>query len=304
MSLLFAGIRLFNFTGTTNRLPVKLPQGVVPPRNQVPPSVCPVSINWLPMWVADGSTATRLGVTVNLQAASVQSSILDRIASVKIDNTGSDCSIYVEFPDTGDVINCPPNCSVTYPCLTNNLVANIYAIGLLATFIPRTKLFFYNISLPPSNDFEISQAIELWRASPVIPRGDFANTRLGPPALGDQIATAVCDLTTATNSIVIPHIASGRLYITSIYVAVAYLVNNAGTAFGLANVQQQFTANLLVSVPWAAPAAANFDFRTQVLYQQSGMNLNLDATLDVLYHNNTGITAGVAHTIITYTQQP
>src|SRR4051812_46608729 len=98
MSQSFAGIRTFAFRGATYRLPVKLPQGVKVPSNQVPPSVAPIGIDWLVYYALAGNSPVNLGIDVNLQASSVQASILDRIASVKIDNTGSQNPVYVYFP--------------------------------------------------------------------------------------------------------------------------------------------------------------------------------------------------------------
>lgn len=187
MSISFSGIPTLALKGVTSRFPVTLPQGASKPPNFFPPSVVPVTIDWNVYWQILHNVSN-VGVNCNLQAASVMASILDRIASVKIDNTGSPNSVYVVFDDTKDVIACPPNAAVTFPCLTNLLQATVYIEGLTPGFIPTTRIFFYNIVLPPSVDYEVNQSINLQKASPSISRGTtLLNTNYEPPALGDQL---------------------------------------------------------------------------------------------------------------------
>lgn len=296
----FSGITVLPFQGVTYRLPVKLPQGVAVPANQVPPSICPVAIDWTIYWQLLNNPSN-VGVSVNLQASSVYSSILDRIASVKIDNTGSNCSIYVQFPDTGDVINCPPNCSVTFPCLTNNLIANIYAKDLLTGFIPTTKIYFYNAVLPPAVDFEVSQSVALYRSSPSLVRGGFANLDLGPPALGDQTIFCVVALASVGETLLLPAQPSGRFYITGCEISVV-VPTFPNTEVIFAQVRQDVTLNIIFNAPILA--TPNPPLNVQTIFRQSGMNINLDATLRITYHNNTGISGGSAYVTLIYTYQP
>lgn len=250
MSNNFAGIAAFPFRGATYRLPVRLPQGVVFPNNQVPPSVCPVLIDWNVYWQLSGNRSS-VAVELNLQAASVQASILDRIASVKIDNTGSANSVYVQFDDTGDVVSCPPNCSVTFPCLTNLLNARMVVLGLTAGFIPTTRFFFYNMSLPPAVDYEISQSIQLQKASPTITRGNsILNTNFGTPALGDQLfssealfANVIGATTPLWNT---PYAAGTFLYLTGISIR-GIGVSNAASAVARIAIESTGVAGILIS---------------------------------------------------------
>jgi hypothetical protein len=304
----FAGIATFGFQGTTFRLPIALPQGTVTPPNQVPPSICPVTIDWnLYFQLAGGAEAetpvTAVGVSINLQAASVQASILDRIASVKIDNTGSPNSVYVQFPDTGDVVNCPPNCSVTFPCLTNLLQANVYILGLEPDVIPTTRIFFYNVVLAPAVDYELDQSIALWLASPSITRGDtILNENYGTPALGDQIVSVNANLGVIGTTQILPPQESGFYYITSICLTIT---GAAATDGAVSKALLQFAdGNTLIDQTFFAMDTSLFDATNGIisLYQMSGLNLKFDATQALNYINNVALPAsGFATASITLT---
>lgn len=280
MSNNFTGTTTANYRGTTYRLPVKLPQGIITPPGRVQPSVCPVTIDWVVYWQAAGNPAN-MGVFVNLQAASVQASILDRIASVKIDNTGSQNSVYVLFEDTGDVINCPPNCSVTYPCLTNLLNAKIIATGLTAGFIPTTKIYFYNIELPPSVDYEVSQSVSLWKASPSITRGNtILNTNFGVPALADQFQSPSLPLSPIGNTVGLwgtPY-PSGFIYVNSFILTVGNMYSNGTSEFGQIVVESTGISGILFQPAFQSPATIAERTYNQIITQNHGMNLKLDAT--------------------------
>lgn len=252
MSQSFGGITVLPYQGTTFRLPVKLPQGTAVPANQVPPSVCPVNIIWNNYWQLLGQPSS-VGVAVNLQAASVQASILDRIASVKIDNTNSPNSVFVQFPDTNDVIVCPPFALVTMPVLTNLLNANIYIEGLTAGNIPTTNIFFYNVLYAPSIDYQVNQGINLGIASPAISRVTTElNQNFAPFALGDQFAFDIINIAGNATSLIFSGIpaSGGSLYITAMQV---FLSMNTGAAG--ANIQLQFGQNGAQGIIWAQSVA-------------------------------------------------
>lgn len=301
----FSGIAVFGYQGTTWRLPVKLPQGVAAPANQVPPSICPVTIDWNLYWQLGGNPSS-VGVSINLQAASIQASILDRIASVKIDNTGSSCSVYVQFPDTGDVINCPPNCSVTFPCLTAVLNANIYAVGLQVGFIPVTRVFFYNIVLPPAVDPEINQGVSLYKASPTITRGNtLYNENYGVPALGDQLFSSNAINLQIINSTVplwgTPY-ASGFLYINSLQINAYTLINNVAGGFEMV-IESTGLAGNLITVGYLATTAVQIGVSV-LLGPLTNLQVKLDATQTWRLRSVTGPNTGNAQIISSFTQSP
>lgn len=306
MSQTFGTVTVLPYQGTTFRLPVKLPQGVVVPPNQVPPSVCPVNIIWNNYWQLAGQPS-QIGVAINLQAASVQASILDRIASVKIDNTHSSCPVYVWFPDTNDVVTCPPNTAVTMPCLTNLLNAVIIAEGLTAGNIPTTTVFFYNVVLQPSVDAEINNAVALWLASPTISRGTtILNTLYGTPALGDQMVNKTFTLTNEATSQVLPVQPSGFYYLTSIYIRIVEVWDNSVPAVGSIRLTPNSGINDVIFTFFFIPTLAQFTAAPAdtIAYNQSGLNIKLDATQGMVFVNNLSAASGTCTITISYTYQP
>lgn len=282
----FSGVAFFGYQGTVARFPVKLPQGVLPPINRPQPSVVPVTINWNLYWQL-AFNVPNVGVEINLQAASVQAVVLDRIASVKIDNTGCSNSVYVRFPDTGDVINCPPNCSVTFPCLTGNIQAEIIALGLTPGFITRTRVFFYNVDLTPAVDYEVSQAVSLYKASPSITRGNtILNTNFGTPALGDQLSTAALSMSIPGSVARLwgtPY-ATGFIYVNNIE---AYVFNvTAGGQFGI-SVESTGAAGQLFDISGISQSS---EYKN--VLDMSGMNIKLDATQTWQIHNENTLVNG------------
>lgn len=297
----FAGITTLPFAGVTFRLPVKLPQGVVVPPNQVPPSVCPINIVWNNYWQLAGQPDS-VGVSINLQAASVQASILDRIASVKIDNTDSPNSIFVLFPDTGDCITAPPYTVVTMPVLTNGLLAIVYVEGLTAGTIPYTNIFFYNVIFPPSIDPQLNQTLQLQKASPVITRGTtIYNENYGTPALGDQLYTSPALLadgnTGAKQGVWGAPYASGFLYIQSVVINAASLYDGGTSALPELKVFNEI-GDVFVDVVGAVnttPVSQNF-------LNLTGMNIKLDATRFWTIEVIGTVTFGIWQMFSSYTQ--
>ena len=137
------------------------------------PTVQPCSILAKFDWLADygaGTANPNVNVLVNclaVQGAGAQAPI-DSIRSVKIDNTGNAYAVYVTFPDTTDAIVAPANTMVWEPVVTNQPIANIYLIGAQDAGLGTTNVYFCNFFVPPYVNAEISQAVALAKASPII----------------------------------------------------------------------------------------------------------------------------------------
>lgn len=95
-------------------------------------------------WVSYGAAVNaRLGVKINLQQASGKvGSVINRIEGVVIDNTASEVNIYVRFEDTGYVVTCPPNSTVSVFALTNLKEATVYGDGFALNSAPQTNVYF------------------------------------------------------------------------------------------------------------------------------------------------------------------
>lgn len=240
----------------------------------------------------------------------MQAQILDRIASVKIDNIGSSAPIYVLFPDTGDVIACQPNSSVTFPCLTNLLSAIVYATGLIPGFIPVTRVYFYNVDLPPSVDPEIGQALSLHKASPIITRGTtIFNQNYGVPALGDQFHSSGGLSLTGPNSVGLwntPY-ASGFLYITHLVVNSYGMIPTGappGAAF-LCDIILESTgiSGTLIDINFNSSANGTTSAGVVALLDITGQ-IKLDATQTWQMRLVAPAPNGFAQAISTFTQGP
>ena len=264
-----------NYIGTVSRYPIRQSSGYRPlPNELVPPSVVPVFIDWNVYWTA-ANFAADVAVEVNLQAASVQASILDRIALVKIDNTGSPVPVYIWFKDTNDVVTCPPNAAIAVPVLTNNLTATILTQGLTAGNIPQVRVFFANVILPPILDPEINQSMQLWKASPSITRGsNIFNTNFGMPALGDQsinYSYKTVAIGVAQNNKWGSPYPSGFIYLTHVNFTVAVLP--AASATLVMNVESTGVSGILYTFECAWT-----QWETLNVLNLSAMNIKLDAT--------------------------
>lgn len=252
MSQNFSTIAQYPFQGVAARTPVQTPNGWrlnVNARDA--PGLVPVNIDWNLYWQLAGNPAN-VGVNINLQAASVQATILDRILAVKIDNLGSPTPVYVYFPDTGDTVACSANESVIMPVFTNNLNAVIFAIGLTAGNIPKTRIFFLNFAPPPNLDPEIANAVALWKASPSITRGNqILNTNFGTPALGDQTIQKNLLLSAVANQSInlLPVMASGFYYFTNLIIK-GYVSSSAQACDAI--VESTGAAGILFDIPFGS----------------------------------------------------
>lgn len=300
MSRNFAGFPSVAYRGTTYRFPVKQPSGTMPIPNSVPPSVCPIFIDWNVYWQLLGGNQENIGVDINIQASSVQASILDRIASVKIDNTNSPNSVYVYFGDTSDVVTCPPYSVVTFPCLTNLLTASVFITGLVQGQIPQTQIFFYNSLMPPAVDPEQNFSVSLFKASPSIQIGtSLRNNQFAPAALGDQLAQVAISMTVSgLTGLLLPAQASGSYYITSITLSVVGLANTT-TVQGFLDI-----INSLGTIVFRQSLIASAQFSGILFSVAGGMNLRWDATQSWSLRNVTGFTAGGGQVTVTYTYSP
>lgn len=305
MSQSFGTVTLLPFQGTTFRLPVKLPQGVKVPGGRVPPSVCPVSIDWNLYWQLAQQPAN-IGVAVNLQASSVMASILDRIASVKIDNSASSVPVYVWFPDTNDVVTCAPFTVVTFPCLTNLLTCNIIALGLTAGFIPQCRVFFYNVELPPAVDAEINQAAALYKASTDIPffNGNLKSAGYDTPALGDQAFSTQYPMVSSNPQTVLPAKPRGQWRLTHLTAnIVGVAAANPNTLIGSFSFQAGITGLTFFSADYIYNNSTSVTLY-QPIFNLQGMQLKLDATVPYQVTNTTQMGQGTCRTNLVVSYLP
>lgn len=275
----FAGIPTQNYIGTFFRLPVRQTQGRPSPPNLFPPSVVPANFNWLVYWTA-ALQPESVGVNCNLQAQSQSGAIMDRIAAVKIDNTGSVSPVYIYFPDTGDVVACPPNATVVENVFTNSLSCVVYAKELQANFIPSSNVWFYNLPQEPFLDPEANFVIPSYKASPVIQRGNtILNSSYGVPALGDQFYQGALSLSPGG---LLPNLwgtpyADGFIYLTNLVLLASIVQGAVGQPPAIAGFLIESTGPSGSLFQCLYGYNANVQLNQQLLLM-TGMNLKLDAT--------------------------
>jgi hypothetical protein len=98
-------------------------------------------------------------------------------------------------------ISVAPATSDWFPAVTQDLLVQVFAEGLVVGQIPTTQIMFTNVLVNPYSDPELNFAIGQALASPSIARGsNIFNTNFGIPALGDQTINYV-DTIINTNAV-------------------------------------------------------------------------------------------------------
>lgn len=264
----------------------------------VDPKTVGIVIDWSLYGV--GSSLPALGVNVNLQAGQAVSAPLDRIMSVKIDNTDSAIAVFVYFSDTADRVVCGPYAQVTVPVMTGLLGCTIYGIGFVTGQLPITRVQLFNI-LPPVVDNLIEKQFTFpqWKASPSIPRnGETIYTAgFGSPALGDQTLNVSYDLTTtnAVNLFATPR-DFGQIIINSLYLTLLSLDNGSAVNRNLTfeNTDGDILYNWLYRVTTTERDIPGY-------FQLQGGNVVIDATKEWELVNSAAVTLGLALLTISYT---
>jgi hypothetical protein len=275
----FAGIATLPFQPAVIGVPLDL---ATP--SKYPPTVVPISVNWLVPWQQAGNPAS-VGVLLNLEMGTGgQRPPLDKIQSVYVDNYNSSVPVYVVFPSTGFTITAPPGTSTWYPVITNNLVVEVFVIGLTAGFIPTTGIWFSNVIMQPYSDAEINQTIVQNLASAAITRGStIYNTNFGIPALGDQTAqyNGTANAAVLFNNLWGTPLASGFIYLTNVtFDVLGY--NSGAASSGLATmdffIESTGVAGILYTFsPRVRLAGANTVYPIFNVCSITG-NIKLDAT--------------------------
>ena len=275
MSQSFAGVAVNNYVGKLFTLPLgwgqKLP-------NRQDPSITLITIPWTIYWLAAWQ-ASQAGVAINLQSNSVYSGIIDRIETVKIDNTGNISPITVIFPDTLDAVTCPANTIIIAPAFTNGNQAVVYAQGLEAGYIGSTQIAFANRVIPPSYDPNQIMNLPQHVGSQIVQRNftQLVTPGYGPPALGDQADTHLLDWNATGQRAILwgtPRVDFKFIYLTNIFVN-GIAMQSAAPGGATQNIQSTGAAGILFSWTVAFGNAFSPDF---TLCSLQGCNLKLDAS--------------------------
>jgi hypothetical protein len=275
-------------------------------KSSFPPTVVPVTIDWTKQFSISNSSPN-VGVEFNLLTSAVKQQI-DIIQSVYIDNTNSPIPIYVHFPSTGMTISVAPATSDWFPAVTQDLLVQVFALGLVVGQIPMTQIMFTNVLVNPYSDPELNFAIAQGLASPSITRGNsIFNTNFGIAALGDQTINFVDTIQASTANGTVLHDnlfdtpQAGFIYLTHIDVSG---INNSA----------ELVRWSLNSVASGGTTLYTFDsnhiqanqFSTHL--RLSAMNIKFDASktwrLQVINNNLSGTNLLVIETTLVWTENP
>lgn len=201
-----------------------LPMQFCTPVNDTPKMV-PLVFNWASYGVsqADPSIGTQIDLTQGTTPP------IKQIRGVYIDNTGSEASIFVYFPDTGHIITCAPYSTSFAPVLTNGLVAGILARGFATDTAAQTRIFLLNTPVNPGVSAELNVVYPQWRASPQISRGQNIYTSgFAIPAIGDQWNQGLLTQPNGTTTVPLfgsPYTQGGLITLTDMW---AVVTNQSG----------------------------------------------------------------------------
>lgn len=278
------------------QVPYKLTPVAWPVRIFDPPTIkpvsCQLSFNWL-VYFAALNGAPNIAVEININSGgTAQGGVMDKVVTVKIDNSNSAVPILVNFPDSGDTVSCPPQSIVTLPVNTNGTRAFVIAQGLSVGFTPQTLVTFYNYFIPPSIDPVLQLTYPQWLGSPTIQRNtnQILTPGFGSPALGDQTVQYHFAMD-AINTIPIfgtPR-PSGFIYITGIDVKLFLLVAG-GTSEQLGSLFAESTGSAGILYEWNYYVVLPSSIYS--IYSTYGMNIKIDATQTWRLRNTVDIPTG------------
>jgi hypothetical protein len=249
-------------------------------KSSYPPTVIPVDINWADIQAKIGGVPlqTDIGVSFNLLTGATKSQI-DIIQSILIDNTASPNPLYVHFPSTGMTISVAPATADWFPAITEDLLVQVFILGLTPGQVPRTQIFFTNVLINPFSDPEQNFSVSQGLVSAAVSRGNnIFNTNFGIPALGDQTIN-FCDTfnqhTGGAGTVLHDHLfntpTTGFVYLTHVDINAQ---GNSGHTFGWSIDAVNSGGTVLYTF------LSRFPTGIESFIDLSSMNIKLDATLN------------------------
>lgn len=156
----------------------------------IPPATVPLNFVWNNYFSKYGYA--NFSIPINLTGNSPLVGLLDKVRTVKIDNTDSPVFVSVFFLDTGDIVTCAPYSVQTQPVFTNGQSALVIAEGLDSDIgTAQTTVYLSNIWVYPSAQIEKQLTFPQFVGSTSIQRANAVSPGYGPPALGDQMDNGI-----------------------------------------------------------------------------------------------------------------
>jgi hypothetical protein len=280
---IFQGIPVQNFIGQFYNQPAISGNTGFFGQPTLPPSTVPALFNW----ISYGASFQNPNIAVLLQTINLQGArqLLDSIRSVRIDNTGNNVPVYVQFPDTQFTVVAPPNTIVQENVITAQYNALVVAEGFAGSSpsqVGSTAVFFNNFFLQVLNEQEIAQELTLQLASSTITRGNsIYQQNYGVPALGDQFISPISiGLTGAPLPVTVFDFNEGFIYLTELVMS----VNAAESQAGAGSVAELFfestgIAGIFAEVPFTIiPIGGNSSFVSYSEIFRANGQYKLDGT--------------------------
>lgn len=264
--------------------------------------VVPIILNWAAYGVS--SVVESIGVSVNFIGQGATASLIPRLAMVYIDNTNSAVPVYVRFNDSQQIIVAQPYSTGWYPCLTNTFSATIFATGFVTGQIPITQLLFSDTFVPPFSALELQQTQVLYKASRSITRGTtIYNQDFTVPAIGDQTTQTQLYVGMANTAAVMgtPYADPYKyLYLTNLTVTTVRVEDATARQFEF-YLESTGIAGILYDWILFCPSGSQENVN---LYQQSGMNIKLDAQQTWRVRNTQSMRNGFINFLFTFSVNP
>lgn len=252
--------------------------------------VVPLMLNWLSYGAS--SNVPNINVAVDLSLNSVWAR-LKQIRSIYIDNMGSDNPIYVYFPSTDYAVVAQPNSAGWFRAYASDYRLEVIGEGFVTGDIPTTKILVANVDIAPAIDIELSQGVDLWKASSAIARGTtIYNQNFGTPALGDQVTIPSVDLS------ILGNIANFGAFGSSGFV---YLV---GLFFDFTSVTGPF-CNIVMESTGVAGTLLNVGTKSPEFFKAfAPIQWKIDATQTWRLRVTAAATSGLGRCSCSFTQNP
>lgn len=224
-----------------------------------------------------------LAVNVSLEGQQIAAK-MPIIKSIYIDNLGCATPVYVYFGDTGYTVAAQPNSAGWFKVYTGGLSFLVVGLGFTFGDTPQTFVLATNADVESSVDLEISQAVALWKGSPVITRGNsILNTNFSAPALGDQTFPLIGGFSAAgvIGTLWGTPYASGFIYLTALQL---YYYNVAANLAANGSAELIIESTGISGILYQLPFIYNDNntgarlANTPLLGPLNALNIKLDAT--------------------------
>lgn len=248
--------------------------------NPLPPGEKPQLVPLSFIWSSYGVSQANPNAAASVDLSSFGLQKFSAVRGCYIDNTGSDGSIFVYFPDTGFAITCAPFSTAWSPVLTNGVACTVAGKGFGTADGSTTKVFLLNVPVNPDESAEINYVYPQWRASPTLSRGiNIYSSGFASPAIGDQWQEFTLTGINGTASQALfgsPYLQGGTLTVTDL--DISYGGSAAGAAaLSTLKIQSNGVSGVLIEKNFGANGFTANGFSGPVAGPISGLQYKLNA---------------------------